>query len=105
MADTPGPGAEAITAAATVLLRQYDSEYNADHLTWRDFADQATEVLTAAWPLLRAEAVASERSRIIGNDRESLELMLASADSLDVPGPAVRDCAAVVRRLLADGDH
>ena len=38
----------AIQAAAEVMLRQYDSEYSAAHLTWRDFADSAREILEAA---------------------------------------------------------
>lgn len=38
----------AVQAAAEVLYRDYESEYNASHLTWRDFAGQARQVLTAA---------------------------------------------------------
>lgn len=40
--------AEMVQAAAEVRLRQYGSEYAASHLTWRDFADEAKEVLEAA---------------------------------------------------------
>jgi hypothetical protein len=47
----------AVQAAAEVLLRQYESEYSAPHLTWRDFTGPAREILEAAAPVL-AEAVA-----------------------------------------------
>lgn len=46
----------AIQAAAEVRLRQYDSEYDASHLTWRDFADAAREMLEAALPHLGSRA-------------------------------------------------
>ena len=39
---------EAVRLAAEVRLRQYGSEYSSAHLTWRDFADEAREVLEAA---------------------------------------------------------
>lgn len=38
----------AIQHCAEVMFRQYESEYNADHLTWRDFADPARAILDAA---------------------------------------------------------
>jgi hypothetical protein len=46
---------DAVRAGAEVLLCYYGSEYDAGHLTWRDFADEAREVLEAAVPAL-AEA-------------------------------------------------
>jgi hypothetical protein len=42
----------AVQAAAEVLLRQSSSESDASHLTWRNFADAAREVLGAALPHL-----------------------------------------------------
>lgn len=57
MSDLP---AEAVQAAAEVRLRQYESEYDAARLTWRDFATDMTEVLEAAAPHLAA----AERARI-----------------------------------------
>jgi hypothetical protein len=42
------PGEEAVQAAAEVMLRHYDREYSSAHLTWRDFADDAREILQAA---------------------------------------------------------
>jgi hypothetical protein len=36
-----------IKLLATNALHRYESEYNADHLTWHDFADAATEDLDA----------------------------------------------------------
>jgi hypothetical protein len=45
MADYPD---EAVQRAAEVMLRQYESQYDAAHLTWRDFADSAREILDAA---------------------------------------------------------
>lgn len=50
---------DAIKAAAEVLLRQYASEYQADHLTWHDFEHAASEILQAAAPFM-AEAVAAK---------------------------------------------
>jgi hypothetical protein len=38
----------AIRHCAEVMFRQYESEYNADHLTWRDFAGDARAILDAA---------------------------------------------------------
>jgi hypothetical protein len=46
----------AVRHAAEVMLRNYDSQYNADHLTWRDFADDARAVLDAAAPDLGEHA-------------------------------------------------
>ena len=49
---TPAPTSRAAEAAihgaAEVLYRDYASQYQADHLSWRDFADLAREALTAA---------------------------------------------------------
>lgn len=42
-----GVSEDMIERAATELLSDYASEYVADHLTWRDFADQAMRVLNA----------------------------------------------------------
>jgi len=39
---------EAVQYAAEVMLRQYESQYDAAHLTWHDFADDARAVLGAA---------------------------------------------------------
>lgn len=54
----PGHGSEipnaAVRAVAERMLRRYESEYQADHLTWRDFADDARDDLAAALPHLRA---------------------------------------------------
>lgn len=36
-----------VERAAQVLLDDYASEYVAEHLSWRDFAEQAVGVLTA----------------------------------------------------------
>lgn len=46
----------AIRAVAEVRLRQYGSEYEASHLTWYDFADDARELLEAALPHLGSNA-------------------------------------------------
>lgn len=40
--------AEQIEAAARVLLADYESQYDASHLTWHEFADLAARVLEAA---------------------------------------------------------
>ncbi len=44
----------AVQIVAEQMLRRYESEYNADHLTWRDFADDARADLDAALPALNA---------------------------------------------------
>lgn len=54
---------EAVQHAAEVVLRQYESQYQADHLTWRDFADDAREVLAAALP--HAGPVVTEHARLM----------------------------------------
>lgn len=38
---------EVIQRAAEVRYRQYDSEFNASHLSWQDFAGEAREILDA----------------------------------------------------------
>jgi hypothetical protein len=38
----------AVQAAAEVMLRQYESQYEAGHLTWRGFEDDARQILEAA---------------------------------------------------------
>lgn len=45
MSDIPD---EAVQRAAEVMFRQYESQYDASHLTWRDFAADARAVLEAA---------------------------------------------------------
>lgn len=66
MSDQPIPAetldvpAESVKAAAEVMLRQYDSQYNADHLTWLSFTDDAREIAAAAARAIRA----AERERI-----------------------------------------
>jgi hypothetical protein len=42
------PWADNIEAASMVLFRDYESQYSASHLTWRDFADLARAVIEAA---------------------------------------------------------
>ena len=49
MTDIPD---EAVQRAAEVMFRQYESQYDAGHLTWRDFADDARAILEAALPSL-----------------------------------------------------
>lgn len=61
MADYPG---EAVQRAAEVMLRQYESQYDAAHLTWRDFADSAREILDAALPV--AEVVTEHAQLMSG---------------------------------------
>lgn len=44
----------AVRAVAERMLQRYESEYQANHLTWRDFADDARSDLAAALPHLDA---------------------------------------------------
>lgn len=46
---------EAVQIVAKRMFRRYESEYDAGHLSWRDFADDARADLEAAAPVL-AEA-------------------------------------------------
>jgi hypothetical protein len=39
---------DAVEAAARVMFRDYERQYSAGHLTWRDFADDAREILESA---------------------------------------------------------
>lgn len=48
---------EVVQAVAEKLYRDYDSEFGADHLSWRDFEGQARELLGVAAPLI-AEHIA-----------------------------------------------
>lgn len=48
MPDYPG---HLIQTVAEVRLRQYGTEYDSSHLTWRDFADGAREILEALEPV------------------------------------------------------
>lgn len=41
---------EMVEAVATELMRDYASEYDASHLTWRDFEDPARAALSAIAP-------------------------------------------------------
>jgi hypothetical protein len=52
MPEIPEP---AIQAASEVMFREYESQYSAGHLTWRDFADSAHAILTAALPVLERD--------------------------------------------------
>jgi hypothetical protein len=51
--DLPEIPEAAVQAAAEVLFRDYESQYAADRLTWRDFAALARQSLEAALPHLR----------------------------------------------------
>lgn len=56
---------EVVKPVAVALYRAYDSEFNADHLSWRDFAGQARELIDVASPHIerqvRAEVAAELR--------------------------------------------
>ena len=55
-----------VQRAAEVMLRQYESQYNADHLSWLDFADDARAVLAAAFPGRPENPVHASRMRQLG---------------------------------------
>jgi hypothetical protein len=48
---------EAVRAVAEALLRAYDAEFNADHLSWRDFRGQARELILAASPHIERQVL------------------------------------------------
>lgn len=54
----------AIQAAAEVRLRQYESEYSAAHLTWKDFADDTRAMLEAAAPHMGKQRPANNTARL-----------------------------------------
>jgi hypothetical protein len=53
---------EVVQAVAEKLYRDYDSEFGADHLSWRDFEGQARELLSVAAPLIAEQARVEERA-------------------------------------------
>lgn len=67
---------DAVKAVAEALLRAYDSEFCASHLSWKDFTGQARELIAAAMPAIRA-SVADEIDQLFGPFDEN------PADTLD----------------------
>ncbi|MEV0382366.1 hypothetical protein [Nonomuraea sp. NPDC050643] len=65
MSDLPE---EAVQAAAEVLYREYDSEFGADHLSWRDFTSTARAALVAAAPVIAAQARAEALRDVIAGE-------------------------------------
>ena len=52
MTTIPGEApAELVKPLAEMLLDDYDSEFDASHLSWKDFVGQASKILTAMLPL------------------------------------------------------
>lgn len=91
MTDLPSA---AIQAAAEVMFRQYESQYSASHLTWRDFSDDAKAVLAAAEPHIRA----NERERCVE------EIFIYTQTMSPIVGAAYRDAARVlVNRSVPPG--
>jgi hypothetical protein len=64
----PSHSDETLQRAAEVLFRQYESEYSTEHLTWRDFADPAREILDAAAPLLAEECARAVEAHMEKHD-------------------------------------
>jgi hypothetical protein len=99
MTDLP---AEATAAAAGAAFEEWRRLVTAppdpSHLMDEDDVGLAawTAGVRAAAPLI----VAAERERIIGSDRNALQLMLEAVASIPERGEGVLACAAVVRRLL-----
>jgi hypothetical protein len=87
---------EAIQAAAEVMLRQYDRQYSSGHLTWRDFADDATEMLEAAEPHMIAVA----EERFAAAAREELAKPLA-----ELGAQIVREAAAAPHHHAAERER
>lgn len=58
----------AVRAVAGQLLRDYDTEFNASHLHWRDFAPQARKLISVAVPhvyrALDTQVAAERRGRL-----------------------------------------
>jgi hypothetical protein len=55
---------EATKAVAEALYRAYDSEFCADHLSWKDFTGQARELIVIAIPAIEQRARAQVADEI-----------------------------------------
>lgn len=107
MADTTGPGAEAIRAAAQVLYSRFARLTHTSGNEMNRMQDAAQAALSAAWPLLRAEAqhcpafaaqaAAAERAAIAAN-------LEAEAETGSWPWQAKDALRSFARRLVEMGD-
>ncbi|MUN41462.1 hypothetical protein [Actinomadura litoris] len=70
MADAPDVPEEAVTAVAELLLRDYDAEFNADHLRWQDFAGQARRVIEAGAPHIKRKTRGQVMTELFGSRQE-----------------------------------
>lgn len=82
---TPAIPGEMIEAVARNMYRRYESDYEADHLTWRDFADDARADLAAA---LAGRTVVELPASVDGVFRPSARTLVAKVD--DEGRPFVR---------------
>jgi hypothetical protein len=71
----PEVSEDAVQRAAEVMLRQYDRRYSSGHLTWRDFADDAREILTVALAPPPGELEPAERPAFEGEVPGGCELV------------------------------
>jgi hypothetical protein len=81
----------AIQHAAEVMLRQYESQYSAEHLTWRDFAGDARAILDAVAPDLGEHAA----SKIFAH----MEAHGANPATVKLPQPHALKAAAYRRHF------
>jgi hypothetical protein len=71
----PEVSEDAVQRAAEVMLRQYDRQYSSGHLTWRNFTDDAREILTAALAPPPGEMEPTERPPFEGKVPDGYELV------------------------------
>ena len=102
---------EEVRTIAMVLLRQYDAQYDASHLTWEHFLPEATQIAAALdVPALRAAARAERPEPATGADVEKpyaalVDAYLAGAERvLDRTDPTIDGLADTARRLTEGRD-
>jgi hypothetical protein len=54
---------------ADALRSDYDSEHDASHLRWQDFAEQASGLLSTVAPAIAARALREAADSVTGNEK------------------------------------
>ena len=93
---------EAVEAAADKRLEQYGLEYDSTHLTWRDFAGEAREILTAALPHLRVQETLTFE-QLLADPGEQFDKRSEILASIDAYSKAVSSTASAVPKPTVGG--
>lgn len=94
------PDTAAVEAAARALRDDYDTQYDASHVRWQEFADLAHRALDAAAPLIRDQALRDAATAVEARKMPVREIWTAS----DLVRNKALDEAAVIIRGLVEGD-